>query len=104
MTEAEQLAEVIGKALEDDAGIYDTSWYEDCAMANRILAAGYRKPRVITEEADLAALPNSAVIRDSEGDVAEKRGGDWCGYEAFLTDHQQAKFLPATVLDEGDSK
>lgn len=74
MTQTEQLAEIIVEALSDEAGVYDTSWYEDCAVASRILAAGYRKPRVIREEADLMALGNSAVIRDRARDIAEKRG------------------------------
>lgn len=42
-TEQEDLAEEIGIALTIDAGIYDTSWEEDMAIAKRLLDAGYRK-------------------------------------------------------------
>lgn len=43
MTEQEALAEVIGGALADVAGINDTSWEEDMAIATVLLEAGYRK-------------------------------------------------------------
>lgn len=100
-TERDELAEVVCEALEKGPGIYDTSWREDCAMADIILAAGYRKPRTVTTVEELAALPNAAVIRDRARDVAEKRGGLWCQYETSdMTDKQMAKFLPATVLEE----
>lgn len=62
------------------------------------------KRRVITTEAELAELPNTAVIRDKYGDVSERRSGMWCSHEtAPLSDHQMAKYLPAKVLDEGPS-
>ena len=41
--EQEDLAEVIGAALADVAGICDTTWYEDMAIAKVLLDAGYRK-------------------------------------------------------------
>lgn len=43
VTEQEDLAEEIGLALTSEAGIYDTSWDEDMAIAKRLLDAGYRK-------------------------------------------------------------
>jgi len=73
-TEREELAEVVCEALEKGPGIYDTSWREDCAMADVILAAGYRKPRTITtveelDEAILSAFEDAAhmVLSDSKG-------------------------------------
>lgn len=51
---------------------------------------------------DLAALPNTAVIRDKSGDVYERRAGEWCGYETRpLNDQQMAKYVPIIVLDSG---
>jgi len=69
--------------------------------ADAILAAGYRKPRTITTREELQALIEGAVIIDSAGDVAELRGGYWCGYEtAAMSVHRQGKYLPATVIHE----
>jgi hypothetical protein len=60
------------------------------------------KKQTANDYVDLVGLPNTAVIRDSSGDVYERRGGEWCGYEcAPLNDHQMAKHLPVTVLDNG---
>jgi hypothetical protein len=51
---------------------------------------------------DLASLPDTAVIRDKQGDVFEKRGRVWCGHECIrMNDTEMAKFLPALVLDNG---
>ncbi|KIA72711.1 hypothetical protein ANMWB30_24790 [Arthrobacter sp. MWB30] len=68
--ERDELAEVIGEALGADADIHDTSWYEDGAIADKILAAGYRKPRTVTtvEELDGLALP--AIINAKNGGPA----------------------------------
>lgn len=41
--ERDELAKVIGKALGDVTGIYDTSDDEDRGLADAILAAGYTK-------------------------------------------------------------
>ena len=71
------------------------------SMAAAILDAGYRKPRTITTREELQALIEGAVIIDSAGDVAELRGGYWCGYEtAAMSVHRQGKYLPATVIHE----
>lgn len=62
-------------------------------------------PRMITTEAELRQLPNTAVIRDKHGDVSEKRAGAWCSHETKpLNDHYMARYLPAKVLDEGTTK
>lgn len=79
----------------------------------RIIAAGYRKPRIITTIAELDALPNGSVIRTSGDEdefdprVAIKSGfwhnesewfvaddSEWCLSSDELDD------LPATVLYE----
>ena len=68
-------------------------------MACAVLAAGYSKPRTITTADGLTELPNGAVIRDSSGDVFERRAGEWCGYETRpLTDKLLSKYLPVEVL------
>lgn len=41
--EQEELAEFVGEALENVAGICDTTWHDDMAMAAVLLKAGYRK-------------------------------------------------------------
>lgn len=74
--------------------------------ARAVLAAAdavdpLRRPRTITTVAELAALGEGTVIRDSAQDVSEKRSGYWCGFEtAAMEDQRQAKYLPATILHE----
>lgn len=41
MADREQLAKVIGKALGDVTGIFDTTESEDLALADAVLAAGF---------------------------------------------------------------
>jgi len=56
-------------------------------------------PRFITTETELDELPGLSVVMDAHGDVSQKRGGLWCGYEtAPLTSHQLAKSGPFTVI------
>lgn len=70
----------------------------------RILAAGYRKPRPVNTAEELEALPDGSVVRDSSGDVAEKRGGVWCAFEtAPMTNHRLAKYTPIIVLHEPEA-
>lgn len=60
------------------------------------------KKQIANDYVDLVGLPDTAVIRDKQGDVFERRGGVWCGFECMpLTDMEMVKFLPATVLDNG---
>lgn len=75
------------------------------AAADKILAAGYRKPQQVTTVEELKALPNGSVIRDKFNDVSERRYGYWCGYEtAPLSDQLVKKYLPATVLHVGGAE
>jgi hypothetical protein len=72
--------------------------------ADALIEAGYRKPRTITTAEELDALPNGSVLIDSAGDVAQLRGGLWCGYETSpMSPSRQAKYIPATVLHEPDA-
>lgn len=73
--------------------------------ADSLLAAGYRKPYTATTKEEIEALTDGSIIRDSAGDVAEKRGGVWCSYEtAPMSNERLAKYTPITVLHEGESK
>lgn len=57
---------------------------------------------IITTAEELVALAEGAVILDADGDVSQRRGGEWCGYEtAALSDVRVRKYLPATVLHMG---
>lgn len=97
--ERDELAEII------DAGYGDSE--SECPfdhgpeIATAILAAGYRKPRTITTMSELAALGNGAVILDVDGDVSQRRAGQWCGYDtAPLSDRKVTMFLPAVAIHE----
>jgi hypothetical protein len=93
---------MIGIVMEeaaDNGVIIGTLTAED--IADAMIAAGYRKPRTVSTKEEIEALPDEAVIRDSAGDVAEKRGGVWCSYEtAPMTSRQLAKYTPLDVLSE----
>jgi hypothetical protein len=70
------------------------------AMADAILAAGYRKPRTVATAEELDALPNGSIIRDDEGD-----GWQFFGLMGwFVTggdkEGSESPTLPATVLYE----
>lgn len=71
-----------------------------------ILAAGYRKPQQITTADELLNLTEGSVVIDSEGDVSQKRGGLWCGYEtAPINSNKLARMAsPFTVLQVGATK
>lgn len=68
----------------------------------RIVAAGYQRPRIITTADELLALPEQSVVLDCEGDVSQKRDGLWCGYETNpLNSNKLARIAsPFTVLHE----
>lgn len=56
------------------------------------------QPIVETVE-ELEALDEGAVVLDKMGDVSQRRGGYWCGFETKpLTDQIMRKFLPARVI------
>lgn len=103
-TERDELAEVVCEALEKGPGIYDTSWHEDCAMADVILAAGYRKPRTVTTVEELNALAVGSIILDSDPDAMLKEEDGW--RSLLVPDVKLKSFtisLPATVLHEGNA-
>ena len=80
--------------------------------ADAILAAGYRKPRVVSTAAELDALAVGSVVLDADGDAWQERGYadlNWCcttygrnfGMSAAnLLD----KFGPVTLLHEPEGE
>jgi hypothetical protein len=72
--------------------------------ADAILAAGYSKPRTITEVVGVNTLPHESVIRTKQGYMMEKLSEGWyrVGVDYAYTPNPQ--WLPATVLYEGATK
>jgi hypothetical protein len=64
---------------------------------------GYRKSRTITTREEVDDLMEGAIIIDACGDVSQLRSGHWCSYETRpMESRMVAKWLPATVLHEGE--
>jgi len=97
VTAREELAALIGTKLDR---IFGTREFgpatQDYTLADELIAAGYRKPRDITEADDLRALTVGSVIKLSqEGEtvnIALKTGGNEFGLAGI------AKPLSAAVL------
>jgi hypothetical protein len=101
MTARDELIELVFPILEK---CFDSDWnmtYSEM-ITDAILAAGYTKPRIINSADELLALPEASVVLDYEGDVSQKRGGLWCGYEtAPINSNKLARIAgPFTVLYE----
>lgn len=99
--ERDLLARIINEHMEADVPETVADKHEpvdaDYAMADAILAAGFRPPaRVVTTVEELDALPEQAVIRDREGTVAELAFGMWFSSDGRVFGLR----LPATVLYE----
>ena len=100
-TEArDQLAQIINEHYYDGRSgwiSYEARQKAEERMADAILAAGFRPPaRTVTTVEELDALPELAVIRDSEGTVAELAFGMWFSSDGRVFGLR----LPATVLYE----
>lgn len=100
----EQIAElgaIYKDTLDRGHGVI-TRFEQGNRAAEKILAAGYVKPRIINSREELDGLPEESVVIDYEGDVSQKRGGLWCGYEtAPLNSTRLARIAgPFTVLYE----
>ncbi|MGB3413619.1 MAG: hypothetical protein WBA28_02775 [Microbacteriaceae bacterium] len=74
--------------------------------ADAILAAGYRKPRMVTTVEQVEALPSGAVVRGDDSAVTVKKtSGAWFlvgvdhHFNSGFDDEELA--LPAKVLYEG---
>lgn len=100
MTDREELANIIRAPRMHT----NTSGDKRRAIADAILAAGYRKPRTITTVEEAAALPEGTVIRTIEQgyvfELAETIRNKAYGYSfgeepgSFIDD----SYLPAIVL------
>lgn len=72
----------------------------------RIIAAGYRKPRMVTTVEELDALPRWSVVRDRTGYIGHRFPGGWRTLvvnphsSPWLTDTLEDVALPATILHE----
>lgn len=75
------------------------------ATADAILAAGYRRPRVVATVAELDALSEGAVIRsDDSGDSAQKdHEGYWYLWGGDVGLVSEEITIPATVLHEPEA-
>lgn len=67
------------------------------AVADAVLAAGYREPRTITTDDAAASLPEGTVVRDSHACLHERGENGWWTSDG---DEFYTLSLPATVLWE----
>lgn len=73
------------------------------SAADAILAAGFRRPRVVTTVAELDAMPTDSVVLNSLHEAATRHGNRWyfpAIRHGFMT---WAISLPATVLHEPEA-
>lgn len=72
------------------------------SVAAVLLAAGYRKPRIITTREELDALPSGSVILGSDGEPNVLHDNGWVlpGGDGGYTSWAVAQNLPASVLHE----
>lgn len=100
-TQRDELAKVIVAAYGEDAEA-ECPCEQDLDVADAILAAGFRKPRLIETAEELDALPFESVVKTADGDVWESFYGGW--YETACRAGRQAAelTLPASVLYEPD--
>ncbi|SEC89912.1 hypothetical protein [Arthrobacter woluwensis] len=93
---------------DSDAGVISV-WSDELAAA--VLAAGYRRPRVIEAADELDKLGYRAVVLDVFGDalvcMRKNLRGTWWKYPTAYGEHTPEFILglgPATVLSEGDPR
>ena len=100
MNARDELAEIIDACIGE---LYDYEVGGD-VIADAILAAGYRKPRIVTTLAELEALPFGSVILDPAGLSLHKN--EFSGWRAsngakeISAEMLEHEALPATVLYE----
>ena len=83
----------------------------DHAVAGRLIAAGYRKPRTITAVEELDGLPTGTVIRADNAEVFEKQADgpycdgphDWQSMQGTFWNGETFVF-PAAVLYEPEAE
>lgn len=95
MSERDELATVLESISEND----DYDWC--LADADALLAAGYRKPRIITTAEELGALPYGSVVLDADRATATKLDAYFWEVAGFASHFRvEAIDLPATVLHD----
>jgi len=106
----DELVEIIQDCGEYIPGSHADDYVSPSKAADAILAAGYRRPRVVTTVAELDALSKAAAILDANGSPFINDGDDqdpWCSpVESFEGGpcwfDSSSILLPATVLHEPD--
>ena len=71
--------------------------------AEAIIAAGYRKQRIITAEDELAGLRQGAVILSEQGGIFQQFNGYWLEPANSYGHHLDEIALPVTVLYEPEA-
>jgi len=113
MSDKDELAKLLFIADNQDSEDPDHEWEMTTrhdpdftkyafALADAILAAGYRKPRTITTREELDALPSGTAILDSDGNTNVLHDNGWVlpGSGGGYTSWAVAQALPVTVLYE----
>ena len=122
MTERDELARAIGNAIiegpmpdgsyaaydtADLIAVIETEHLDLKSVADAILAAGYRRPRVIETADELNKLPVGAVVLDGYNATCTKISQENFGWRRVTTavnwgeGHWHKPYLPVTVLWEG---
>lgn len=70
MTARAELADLVWSVEMPSLGVLTLRDTE--AIADAILAAGYRKPRVVTTARELEAVPRGVVLRSKAGTIAAR--------------------------------
>ena len=101
--EREELATAIANRLDTIFGKREFGpAKQDYDLADALLDLGYRKPRTVTTEQELEALPVGSIVRTPAGDALVRYvrgflfGGDY-------TNIRPEADLPATVIHEGEA-
>ena len=109
MSARDELACIIHDATCSDSKEDPMTWPPAIfSTSDAILAAGYRKPRIITTAEELDDLPETSVVLDPMGTVALQVGrGLWTmGGDEYTSEELIADWLvlPATVLHEPEAQ
>lgn len=97
MSARDELAGIIGGKLITRSSMAET--------AEAVLAAGYRKPRILTLREELDALPSGSVILGSDGEPNVLHDNGWVlpGGDGGYTSWAVAQNLPVSVLHEPEA-
>lgn len=109
-TERDELVNIYIETLNEGHGVVSRTVQGNRA-ADAILAAGYRKPRMITTTEELDALPVGSAVRSAMGGfyVKDKDMGNpsdtWWSAAGSAAEFLTSRIsLPATVLHEPEAQ